>query len=120
MSGMPAERGLAALRQIDPTARLVRDESGWLFQHQIEPVRSQPLPKPWGRDADALMQRVFLVISMLGPLRAGGKVWEFRKGWHHPGDLHWVEVENTPFTSGGGRGKMSPAPGTEPGRMGED
>lgn len=90
VSGMPAERGLEVLRQIDPTAEIVADADGWKLQHAIVPDGEQP--SSVGHDRDRLLQRVVFVMSMARSVQSGGRTWRWGAGWHRPGDQHWEEV----------------------------
>lgn len=90
VSGMPAERGLEVLRQIDPTAEIVPDGDGWRVRHAI--VSDGEQPSPTGPDRDHLLQRMVFVLSFARSVQAGGRTWRWRLGAHRPGDHHWDEV----------------------------
>lgn len=88
---MPAERGLAVLRQIDLSAALVADDDGWRVEHAI--VLDGESPSPVGPDPDKLLQRIVFVLSMARSVQVGDHTWRWRMGWHHPGGQHWEQVD---------------------------
>lgn len=92
MSGMPAKRGLAVLRQIDPSAKLVAEDDGWRVLHSIIANNGQPQPSAVGPDRDSLLQRLSFVFSLAPSVTVRGQSYRWRHGSHSPGDQHWEKV----------------------------